>query len=635
MKGLRQSKVIDLETLDKINEYHFGPLRVRKAIKSKLDDISGINNVPLFGEDFNPEVFRDHATMDSLRNIWRPRLKNSQSTDNDKQSNELLHIIKEVSARTTKTSGAAAEILSKVAGSLSWGSNSPVEKSSPLVRQYHNASISNSVQSQSPSQYAISPTINNYESNSISSPYGSATDNANTGRTFKDITRRSTQITNQDVDDLGIEIIPSKSTLESITNLSDVRKQSSNINSLGIDDDLPSIVKSEQNSLIINGHDHVQVSPMSTPEPVKDKIASASPITTPTTSLPQPSQTSQPLPPIIQQPQQKEEDMKIESLGLSDFVKYNPKVEIKPKHIRAISMDETSLMTYRHLGEIPNRSRPNSFMTWKNDASSIAGVKSWYEVDYDGEDFEFDESHGKIFNDNNNDNDDDDDDEEEEEEENEGNKGMDIQNVDQQSPFSESNRNMELIYNRPRSIAGISTYQQAKPPIHLSLEKQKIGTEKRLEDILLTSHVDTETYLLYEQLRKQHSTLENKYKQLQSLAKQYEDMAKQLRNTYARRSAEFGQIERQFKLIVDEQMEMEKQLKHVEDDSAKLHYELNVLNENLVEREENVAGFYSKLEILERKMKDDQQSLTTMFIMGNFFKYYWQKITDFLGRPRS
>ncbi|KAI9300432.1 hypothetical protein BJ944DRAFT_26093 [Cunninghamella echinulata] len=116
MKGLRQSKVIDLETLDKINEYHFGPLRVRKAIKSKLDDISGINNVPLFGEDFNPEVFRDHATMDSLRNIWRPRLKNSQSTDNDKQSNELLHIIKEVSARTTKTSGAAAEILSKVAG---------------------------------------------------------------------------------------------------------------------------------------------------------------------------------------------------------------------------------------------------------------------------------------------------------------------------------------------------------------------------------------------------------------------------------------------------------------------------------------------------------------------------------------
>lgn len=102
LKGLRQTRVIDLETLEKINGYHFGPLRVRKAIKSKLDDISGVNNVPLFSEDFNPEVFRDHATMDSLRNIWRPRLKNSQSAENDKQPNDILHIIKEVSARTVR-----------------------------------------------------------------------------------------------------------------------------------------------------------------------------------------------------------------------------------------------------------------------------------------------------------------------------------------------------------------------------------------------------------------------------------------------------------------------------------------------------------------------------------------------------
>jgi septal ring factor EnvC (AmiA/AmiB activator) len=108
-------------------------------------------------------------------------------------------------------------------------------------------------------------------------------------------------------------------------------------------------------------------------------------------------------------------------------------------------------------------------------------------------------------------------------------------------------------------------------------------------------------------------------------------MAKQLRTTYTRRLAEFEQIERHFKLIVDDQVDMEKQLKRVEDDSAKLHYELNVLNDNLIEREENVAGFYNKLEMLEKRMRDDQQSLTTFFIMGNFFKYYWQKMTGFIG----
>lgn len=37
--------MIDLETLEKLNEYSIGQLKVRSVIKSKLDDISGTERV--------------------------------------------------------------------------------------------------------------------------------------------------------------------------------------------------------------------------------------------------------------------------------------------------------------------------------------------------------------------------------------------------------------------------------------------------------------------------------------------------------------------------------------------------------------------------------------------------------------
>jgi hypothetical protein len=40
-KGIPRTMVIDLRTLEKLDQYTLGPLKVRKAIKSKLDDISG------------------------------------------------------------------------------------------------------------------------------------------------------------------------------------------------------------------------------------------------------------------------------------------------------------------------------------------------------------------------------------------------------------------------------------------------------------------------------------------------------------------------------------------------------------------------------------------------------------------
>ncbi|KAI7892000.1 uncharacterized protein EV154DRAFT_201901, partial [Mucor mucedo] len=108
-KNIRPTKFIDLETLSKLNEHAYSQLKVRKVIKSKLDDISGITNSPLFSETSDPEVFRHHATIASLRAIWRPRLRgstalsNSSTLSSNGDQHELIGMIKGVS----RSSGAA------------------------------------------------------------------------------------------------------------------------------------------------------------------------------------------------------------------------------------------------------------------------------------------------------------------------------------------------------------------------------------------------------------------------------------------------------------------------------------------------------------------------------------------------
>ncbi|SAM06869.1 hypothetical protein [Absidia glauca] len=613
IKGLRQTKVIDLDTLKKLDEYHMGPLRVRKAIKSKLDDISGINNYPLFGEDYNPEVFRDHATIDSLRGIWRPRLKNNIGSDSDKQPHELLHIIKEVSARTTKTSGAAAEILSKVAGSLSWGSNnSPGDKNASSTPK-NNSNQGNSgsgnnnhgdlngntlhniatgvytsapiVQSPYSDIDGTSPFTNGGNTSGISGSTG-ATDDLVIGRSAKHAHRQSLSVGRIETDNgysdtrntgKAMEILPQP-------NEPETQQNSAKTNN---DKDLLEHSRLATPSHTKDNYDqHILISPSPSPEPHSNITGTGS--AQATTSIPPVNEARQP---------QKMDDMNPGQIGGGDFVKYEePRLPVRLERSR--SVDENSMLSFRLHGA------RNNYVSFKDNSTIRSDLAQYDSGDDQDSDFWYDEddgdSHSPI-----------------------------VEEDDQLSTFSAPDYN-KILFRRPKSISAISQLQQSRSS-EQPKRQGRMGLEGRLDDIPLTSHMDVETYLLYERLRQQHSELECKYQQLQSLSKGYEDMAKQLRTTYTRRLTEFEQIERHFKLIVDDQVDMEKQLKRVEDDSAKLHYELNVLNDNLIEREENVAGFYNKLEMLEKRMRDDQQSLTTFFIMGNFFKYYWQKMTGFIG----
>ncbi|KAI8887609.1 hypothetical protein K501DRAFT_330441 [Backusella circina FSU 941] len=74
-KGIPYTKFIDLETLKHLNLHVPSHSKVSRVLKSTLDDISGTTNFSLQEEVSDPEYFRYHATIESLRMIWRPKLK--------------------------------------------------------------------------------------------------------------------------------------------------------------------------------------------------------------------------------------------------------------------------------------------------------------------------------------------------------------------------------------------------------------------------------------------------------------------------------------------------------------------------------------------------------------------------------
>ncbi|KAI9474854.1 hypothetical protein BDB00DRAFT_860116 [Zychaea mexicana] len=547
-KNLRRTKMIDLETLEKLNEHTVGQLKVRNVIKSKLDDISGISNSPLFTESSDPEVFRHHATIESLRAIWRPRLKSlptlntgtgggggSSSSgagggghgatssgaggDLEKQ-HEFIHMIKGVSARTTRTSGAAAEILSKFAGSLPWVDSSKTSAGSHVRsnsgNRFHSTRVVPPPPAPPPPPPPPPPARHRPTNHSI-------------------LTDTSIQLT----DPSGI------STVEDILYPPGhaAQTKTSNIasdNALSSDDEFYN--NSHRSDLDI----------------------------LPRRMIPERQDT-----PIEQRTELVASPISIRSDGMrSDVAVHN--------------VSDFTPVTQPH--RIPRRARSVS--------DSIVPANVFFLSSHHS-------NTGKV---NNTDDDEDDDDDE---------------IFDEMIPF-----------HRTHSLTVIPTF--ATTTMSDDNNEDDIYSDSADESVQVPHNInnqqrpavtmDIQTYLMFEKLQRQHATLHQAYEQLQRLAGVYEQRANQLRTTYMRRSAEFEQIERAARQAMDEQHETEIRLKDVEDGSAKLHYELNVLNENLKDVEENVSTFYNKVSLLEHKMHDSQQSITTMLIIGNYFDYYWRKI---------
>ncbi|KAG1457148.1 hypothetical protein G6F46_007409 [Rhizopus delemar] len=143
--------------------------------------------------------------------------------------------------------------------------------------------------------------------------------------------------------------------------------------------------------------------------------------------------------------------------------------------------------------------------------------------------------------------------------------------------------------------------------------------------------MNIQTYLAYQRLCQQQRALKKKLVELTSIADEYESTSAYLQQVYQKRHKMFEVIQKESHELMNDQVETEQRLKEMEDDSAKLHYELKALNDKLKDIEDNVGTFYGKVGILERKMDDSQQSITTMLLIGNYFNYYWLKIRQWIS----
>ncbi|GAN05252.1 conserved hypothetical protein [Mucor ambiguus] len=587
-KNIKVTKFIDLETLGKLNEHAFSQLKMRKVIKSKLDDISGITNSPLFNETSDPEVFRHHSTIESLRAIWRPKLKggvlhNSTTTGSatDQQPNELMHMLK----RTTRTGGAAVDMLSRVAGSIPWintttdnnkrdshTSRSPTATTaSPLAAQFSdNIVLSPSPLNQSRVESNVSQS-HIFSSNSspqqplddeynivsrIATPTGkpsplsiqtSTSSNntppvtyANTPTHTLNNTNNSTPIATAPN---TTSHSPAPANTDDIPN-SDIKRV---ISPDHLDQDIPSYVQSVPP---LSAASTAVVTLSSPPTPSVPKLRISKSTDTTTTSTPRSTTPSSSA--SIKQ-QTKEE---------GDFVPYI----VPPKN-------QTKHPTIRHA-----RSVSDSILL---DAIFIHALK-------------------------------------------ENNKLQSLRSAF--GSYTPTRQSLDRYHRRSQTTSALpsSSKDTASSITSGTDQEQEISTRP-------TATINVQTYMIYERLCQKQRVLQRTYEEIKTMANLYERTAAHLKETYEKRSLDFDVIQKDSRQVMDEQNEAERRLKDVEDNSAKLHYELKVLNDKLKDIEDNVGTFYGKVGLLERKMDDSQQSITTMLIIGNYFNHYWIKIRQWIS----
>ncbi|OBZ89629.1 Protein STB2 [Choanephora cucurbitarum] len=490
-KNIQITRLINLETLAKLNEHTSSQLKVKKVIKSKLDDISGITNSPLFSETSDPETFRHHATIESLRTIWRPRLKGSSHHSTDQQSNELLHMIKGVS----RTGGAAVDMLSRVAGSIPWISTADTGKKDTNRSPTLGGSSPSSSHMNADSLMVASPQRTSYQ--------GDQEDELG----FRTVTP------SRKPSPLSLQKSPSFSSTpntphlmhqDSTSPLSAISSTNSSSTKQLNHQDIPSYVQSTNMMPISPG---LRISRSS------ETTSSHPDSTTPsTTSTKHTRQTE------------------------GDFVPYKPN-RSAIRHTRSVS--DSILLSSLFTKTLTNE--PEDRVTAL------------------------------------------------------------------QSPFDQYESSLKT---RRRSQTALDIIP-------------KIDTKP-------VTKINVQTYLAYEQLCQQQRMLQQAYQEIKSLADTYEKTANELKNLYEARSQQFEIVQKDSRHVMDDQNETERRLKDVEDNSAKIHYELKVMNDKLKDIEDNVGTFYGKVDLLEQKMDDSQQSITTMLIIGNYFNHYWLKVVEWV-----
>ncbi|RHZ45191.1 hypothetical protein Glove_688g12 [Diversispora epigaea] len=213
------------------------------------------------------------------------------------------------------------------------------------------------------------------------------------------------------------------------------------------------------------------------------------------------------------------------------------------------------------------------------------------------------------------------------------NEGRNINIEDMNINYSSEDESDELpCDNRMRSHSMSSFYDKQKKKQQKQLQ-QKITRSNSFSNLDTAKRelswpiidMDIQTYTVYENLRQREKSLKDFVERLEKKSEEYTEQIKILNNTYNARYEKFKSTEINSREALSIQKKVSVSIGKIDMHSAKLNYEVEVLEDKLREIEEFVDTFCLKVQILESKMPQSAKSVQAFYNIWNFIYDQWRR----------
>ncbi|CAB4377574.1 hypothetical protein RhiirA5_352615 [Rhizophagus irregularis] len=147
--------------------------------------------------------------------------------------------------------------------------------------------------------------------------------------------------------------------------------------------------------------------------------------------------------------------------------------------------------------------------------------------------------------------------------------------------------------------------------------------------------VDIQTYMIYDNLKQSESSLKSLAERLESTVEEYNKQIEELTKSYEERIQNFKSTETEGGEVLDKQRKLSKIVSQIGTNSAKLNYELGVLEEKLREVEEFADTFCLKVQMLQMKVPQSRRSVSILYNFLNYFQDQWKRIITRFYKPKE
>ncbi|CAG8461016.1 2771_t:CDS:10 [Ambispora gerdemannii] len=138
--------------------------------------------------------------------------------------------------------------------------------------------------------------------------------------------------------------------------------------------------------------------------------------------------------------------------------------------------------------------------------------------------------------------------------------------------------------------------------------------------------IDMQTNLLYDTLKQRKASLSELTQKLEDTSNKYAEQIEQFSQAYQKRDSEYKTAQNNALEVFSKQQSVGKMIKQIENNSAKLNYELAVLEDKLQEIEEFVDTFCLKVQFLELQMPQPSRFVQIVSQFCDYFQTRWNNI---------